>query len=198
MARASKKQLNNNLISQNNISDNLPRKRGRPVGSKNKTPSKIRKDTVQCVVSDEVRQKILSFNMILYKLPKLVDYNDIGEIDNRTDLFFTLCMQHSITPTVAAYSLSLGVDRHTLYNWLNGKSDRIKNQKCLHTLKTAYDFINSSYESLLTEGKIIPVSAFFLLQNNYGYKQQTDHVITAGNNENVTEEDITNRANLYD
>ena len=107
-------------------------------------------------------------------------------------------MQYNVSPTVAGYSLSLGVDRHTLYNWLNNKTESIKNKECFHILKTTYDFINNSYEQLLTEGKIIPVSAFFLLQNNYGYKQQTDHVIIANTNDNVTEEDIANKAGLID
>ena len=61
-----------------------------------------------------------------------------------------------------------------------------------------YDFINNNYEQLLTEGKIIPVAGFFLLQNNYGYKQQTDHVITANQENNVTDDDIANKAGLID
>ena len=66
----------------------------------------------------------------------------------------------------------------------------------LNLLKNIYAAINTQYEQLLTEGKIIPVSAFFLMQNNHGYKQQTDHVITAKQENQETEEDILNRANL--
>ena len=190
---------NNKLIQKNNLSvvqdEIITRKRGRPKGSKNSVKT-IRKDNIQNVVSDDIKQKILNFNMVLFKLPKLTDKNDLSQIQDRTDTFFNLCIQYAITPTLAAYSLSLGVDRHTLYNWLNGKSDAIKNTECLHILKTAYDFINSSYENLLTEGKIVPVSAFFLLQNNYGYKQQTDHIITAISDNQESISDITNRADL--
>ena len=113
-----------------------------------------------------------------------------------SNLFFNLCIQYNVSPTLAGYSFSLGVDRNTLYNWLNGKTERIKNKECFGLLKNAYDFINNSYEQLLTEGKIIPVSAFFLLQNNYGYKQQTDHVITAKQENEDNEQDIIDRANL--
>ena len=181
----------NNIIVQDN---NQVKKRGRPKG----TTGITRKDNIQCCVTDEVKRKILAFNMVLFHLPKITDRNDYTQIQDRTDLFFNLCIQHGITPTLAGYSLSLGIDRHTLYNWLNNKTEYIKNTECFHVIKNAYDFINSSYENLLTEGKIVPVSGFFLLQNNYGYKQQTDHVITANTNDNVTDNDIYNRAALYD
>ena len=58
--------------------------------------------------------------------------------------------------------------------------------------------INTQYEELLTQGKMIPVSAFFLLQNNHGYKQQTDHVITANQDNTLSLADISNRAGLLD
>lgn len=190
----------NNSVKNNNIipvqdPDNVQVKhRGRPKG----LPGKTRKDNIQSPVFDEVRKKILEFNMELFHLPKIPDYNDLQLVQDRTNLFFELCIQHGVSPTLAGYSFSLGIDRHTLYNWLNGKTESIKNKECFHILKNAYDFINNSYEQLLTEGKIIPVSGFFLLQNNYGYKQQTDHVITANTQDNVTDNDIMNKAGLIE
>ena len=172
----------------------VTRKRGRPKGITGKT----RSDNIQSVVTDEVKQKILKFNMALYHLPKITDKDNYEQISNRTDLFFNLCIEHGITPTLAGYALSLGIDRRTLWMWLNNKTEYIKNSDVYHILKMAYDFINSSYENLLTEGKIIPVSGFFLLQNNYGYKQQTDHIITANTENQETIQDISNRANLMD
>ena len=136
--------------------------------------------------------------MALFSLPRLPDYNDFQAISDRTKLFFDLCIEYNVSPTLAGYSMAFKINRVTLYNWLNGKTETIKNKECLNLLKNAYDFINNSYEQLLTEGKIIPVSAFFLLQNNYGYKQQTDHVIVSEQNNNVTDEDIYNKANLLD
>ena len=199
------KEKNNKLIQKNIIlNENAPsgsgngeivnRGRGRPKG----TTGITRKDNIQSCVPDDIKQKILSFNMILYKLPKITDRNDTIQIQTRTDQYFSLCIEHAITPTVAGFAFSLGIDRRTLWTWINNKNDVIKNQTVIDILKTAYDFINNSYEQLLTEGKIVPVSAFFLLQNNYGYKQQTDHVITTEQNNNVTDEDIYNKADLLD
>ena len=193
--KINKKSENNIIVSGSEQDENQVKKgRGRPKG----TTGITRKDNIQSPVFDEVRKKILQFNMVLFHLPKLLDYNDLQAIKERTDYFFTLCMQHAISPTLAGYAFSLGIDRVTLWNWLNKKTDRIKNQECFNVIKNACDFINNNYEQLLTEGKIIPVAGFFLLQNNYGYKQQTDHVITANQDNNVTEEDIANKAGLID
>ena len=178
-------------------SDNQVKHRGRPKGSVNTLKTSRHDRSVQSMVTDDKRQAILQFNMVLYKLPK-VDKDNPDSLQDRTDMFFTLCNEHNISPTVAAYAMSLGIDRITLWTWIDNKTGVIKNKECLNILKNAYVFINSQYETMLTEGKIVPVSAFFLMQNNHGYKQQTDHVITANTNDNVTEEDIANKANLLD
>lgn len=193
--KINKKSEKNIIVSGSGQDENQAKKgRGRPKG----TTGITRRDNINSPAFDEVRKKILAFNMVLFKLPKIANYNDLQLVQERTDLFFNLCVQHSVSPTVAGYSFSLGVDRHTLWNWLNGKTETIKNKECFHVIKNAYDFINNNYEQLLTEGKIIPVAGFFLLQNNYGYKQQTDHVITANTDNNVTDEDIANKAGLID
>lgn len=58
--------------------------------------------------------------------------------------------------------------------------------------------INTQYEELLTEGKMIPVGAFFLMQNNHGYRNQTDHVVVAQQAEEPNTDDIAARAGLLD
>ena len=201
---ATKNNKNNKLIQKNNsqlpepVKDEIiTHKRGRPKGSKN-TVKVTRKDNIQNILPDDVKRKILAFNMALYKLPRITDKNDLKQISDRTDMYFNLCSEYALQPTLSSYSLSLGIDRRTLWLWLKDNSDYIKNPEVYHILKTAYDFINSNYEALLTEGKIVPVSGFFMLQNNYGYKNTTDHVITTvqDNNDNVT--DISNRAGLLE
>ena len=201
-----KKIDNNNLIqlknknnSEKNIiisgSDNqdVKRGRGRPKG----TTGITRKDNIQNIVPDEVKQKLLRFNTAVYHLPR-VNREDPFDIKQRIDLFFELCEEYAVQPTVATFAMSLGIDRTTLWTWITNKNDVIKNKESIDMIKSAYTYINSSYELLLTEGKIVPVSAFFLMQNNHGYKQQTDHVITANVPDNVTDNDIMNKAGLLD
>ena len=135
--------------------------------------------------------------MTLSHLPP-VEKNNPVSVQDRTDYFFNLCVDYDISPTIAGYALSLGIDRVTLWTWLTGKVDYIKNTQVINIIKNAYSTINNLYEQLLTEGKIVPVSAFFLMQNNHGYKQQTDHVITANTQDNVTDNDIMNKAGLIE
>ena len=196
--KKSGKNKNNIDIIPGSNQDNLPVKhRGRPKGSTNAIKTSRPDRSVQGMVTDDKRQAILQFNMVLYKLPK-VNKNDPGDMQNRTDMFFELCNEYNISPTVAAYAMSLGIDRITLWTWITNKTDVIKNTECLNILKNAYTFINAQYENMLTEGKIVPVSAFFLMQNNHGYKQQTDHVIIANTQDNVTDNDIMNKAGLLE
>ena len=191
----------NNSVKNNNIipaqdPDNVQvkhRGRGRPKG----TTGITRKDNIHNIVPQEVKQRLMHFNMTLSHLPP-VEKNNPVSVQDRTDYFFNLCVDYDISPTIAGYALSLGIDRVTLWTWLTGKVDYIKNTQVINIIKNAYSTINNLYEQLLTEGKIVPVSAFFLMQNNHGYKQQTDHVITANTQDNVTDNDIMNKAGLIE
>ena len=49
---------------------------------------------------------------------------------------------------------------------------------------------------MLSTGKINPVAAIFLMKNNFGYKDQTDHVLTAKQEITETEESLIDRAGL--
>ena len=190
-----KSEKNNQAKTGSSDQDITVKKRGRPKGSKNKLPAKIRKDNVQAVLPDEIRERINNFNFALFQLEK-VNRNDDTMIMDRVKLYFSLCNDFSVSPTVASFANSLGIDRRTLWTWLTNKNNEIKNSKSLDILKNVYNTINSQYEMMLTEGKIIPVSAFFLMQNNYGYKQQSDHVLITNQEKEENTQDIVSRAGL--
>jgi hypothetical protein len=94
--------------------------------------------------------------------------------------------------------LAFDISRFDLFNWLNGRSKGITNSSCLLTIKRAYDRINSYYEHMMNTGKINPVAGIFLMKNNMGYKDTTDHVITANTNTDPTSDDISSKAGLLD
>ena len=48
----------------------------------------------------------------------------------------------------------------------------------------------------MNNSKINPVAGIFLMKNNMGYKDQTDHVIEARQEQTETEDSILQRANL--
>lgn len=174
------------------------RKRGRPKGSIDKTERKTRKDNTQFIVAEDDRIRMMKFNRILMKLSRITDKNNPEIMQARIDQYLQLCEDNRIMPTVSGLALSFGINRATLWDWISNTRGTVKNAECVDILKTAYAAINTQYEELLTEGKMIPVSAFFLLQNNHGYKNQTDHVIQANTEQALSLPDITQRAGLLE
>ena len=173
----------------------VQKKRGRPVGSKNKVKT-VRPDKQPTTQQGE-NTKFLTHDMKLYNLPK-IDVNDINQVEQRIKEYFSICAEDDIKPSVSSFALSLGISRITLFTWLTGKYKTVKSQECLNALKTAYDLINSYYEHLMNTGKINPVAGIFLLKNNYGYQDTTTHVIQTSDNADPTTEDITDKAGLLE
>lgn len=173
------------------------RKRGRPKGSIDKTERKKRTDNKMLRTEEGDNAKILQYSLALSKLPK-IDINDLQSVQDRIDQFFSICTAYDMKPAIASLALSFGCNRMTFFNWITGKYDVIKNRDCLDAIKNAYDIINSQYEILMNTGKINPVAGIFLMKNNLGYKDTTDHVITANNENQLSLPDITTRAGLLD
>ncbi len=166
---------------------------------KDKVPRKKRTDfnLSEQVPADE-KQLIVRYNVELFNLGKLKDPNDYDEVRERLATYFSISDRYQQVPTVAGMALALGIDRRTLWTWMEQKVGVIKNQAVMDTLKRVYNMITSQYEGLLTQGKIVPVAGFFLMQNNFGYKNQTDHVVVAQAAEDPGTEDIAARAGLLE
>lgn len=179
-------------MSESVIPINMVGKRG-----KDKTPRKKRTDSsIQTAVPDDTRQKIICHDIMVRRIGKLSDPNNLDEVNYHIDQYLDLCMNNLVSPTVAGLALSLGIDRRTLWQWMEGINNVIKNPEVKDTLKSVYSQIATMYEEMLTEGKIVPVSAIFLMKNNHGYKDQTDHILTARQDIPETEDSIIDRAGL--
>ena len=170
------------------------RKRGRPRGSgrKGSRPD----SSIQNSLPEAVKSNILRHNMRLYNLDRVKDRNNPVEISERLQTYFSLCASDNIMPTIAGMAFSLGINRVTLWDWINGKRETIKSPDVVNILKNAYSFIESQYEDMLTNGKIIPVSAFFLMKNNFGYQDTSNLVVSANNEHTENIEDIASKAGL--
>ena len=176
--------------------NNTPQRRGRPKGSTDKKKRKTRLDNTQYIIPEDDRRKVLAHDIEVMKLGKLKNRNDPEELTNRIEVYYSICLRNGIMPTVAGFALALGIDRTTLWDWISNRKGIIQSQQVSDILKNTYAQINAQYEELLTQGKMIPVSAFFLMQNNHGYKQQTDHIITANQDNTLSISDISERAGL--
>lgn len=191
---------NNILIEKNNklITDDIvTRKRGRPKGSKNTVKTTRPDKNPYNGNSQGDNTKILRYSLELSRLPS-IDVNDIEQVKQRVNEFFTISELHDMKPAIASLALSFGINRVTLFNWLTEKTNTVKNPECLNAIKNAYDIINSQYEIYMNNGKINPVAGIFLMKNNMGYKDTTDHVITTSNENQDSINDISNRANLLE
>lgn len=172
---------------------------GRPKGAKDKHPRKIRYDnSFETSMTEVDRGRIVKHNLELWRLGKLKDRNNVNEVRDRVETYFYICSKNNVMPTVAGFALALGIDRTTLWLWLDNKTGVIKNPEVLDALKEVYSMINAQYEALLTEGKGIPASSFFLMKNNYGYKDVQDHVVIAQQAEEPDTGEIAARAGLLD
>ena len=172
---------------------------GRPKGAKDLKPRKTRYDnSFETSMSEVDRGRIVKHNLELYRLGKLKDRNNADEVRDRVETYFYICSKNNVMPTVAGFALSLGIDRTTLWLWMDNRTGVIKNPEVLDALKEVYSMINAQYEALLTEGKGIPASSFFLMKNNYGYKDVQDHVVIAQPQMEPDTADIASRAGLLE
>lgn len=175
--------------------ETVQKKRGRPKGSTNKT--KRHDHDINALTEPGDNAKILQYSLALSKLPK-IDVNNLQSVQARIDQFFSICAAYDIKPAIASLALSFGCNRITFFNWITGKYDVIKNKECLNAIKNAYDIINSQYEILMNTGKINPVAGIFLMKNNMGYQDTTQHIIQANTEQALSLPDITQRAGLLE
>lgn len=161
---------------------------------KDKHPRKKRIDHILPDNSDD-NSRMMIYHMKLLSLGNLVDKNNPEEVTNRIMDYFSICGEMGFRPAVASLALAFGIDRATLWTWINGTGG-VKNPAVIDSIKRAYAVINSSYEDMMNNGKINPVAGIFLMKNNLGYKDQTDYVVTARQDQQETEEALLDRAGL--
>ena len=114
--------------------------------------------------------------MAIYNLPE-IDTNNEEQVRERIGVYFKLCAEREMKPSVSGMAMALGVDRMTLWKWVNGATPS-KPKGVIDTVKKAYHILNFMIEEYMQNGKINPVSGIFLMKNNFGYRDQTVVVVT--------------------
>ena len=171
------------------------KKRGRPKGSTDKQERKKRIDR-DIQTTDTGKNTITTkFAMALNSLPK-IDINNPEEVNNRINEYYSICAAFDLKPTIAMLAFAFGVNRGTLFNWINGRTETLQNKESFNAIKNAFNLIASLYETYLNDGSMTPVSAFFLMKNNYGYKDTTDYIVTAKQEKAMDLNDIVSRSGL--
>lgn len=138
---------------------------------------KVRKrpdSTVQTMPGDNA--KYTAHNLMLYRL-KPVSFESAEEIDERIETYFDICQQNDMKPSVAGFSLALGVDRRRLWEIITGKV--VKPDAVVDSLKRAYLILNAQMEDYMQNGKINPVSGIFLMKNSFQYQDKQEIQVSA-------------------
>lgn len=150
------------------------------VKQKQKRPKKSEQMSVHTEPGDNT--KYLTVSLALAKLPK-VDFTKPEQVEERLLQFFELHAQNDMKPTVMGMGLALGVDRRRLWEMKSGVAKGGLTPYDLPTetldlIKRAYDILENLMENYTQNGKINPVSAIFLMKNNFGYQDKTEYVVT--------------------
>lgn len=121
-----------------------------------------------------------------------VDLNNVDDVQQRLDDYFALYAKYDKKPTVSGLAFALGHKRTWLHCVVNDKPTGGTNYKAplpqpvTNLIKKAYNLIEILWEGYMNGSKINPVAGIFLAKNNFGYRDQTEHVLTP----NTTTEDI--------
>ena len=110
------------------------------------------------------------------------DLHDPAQVKQRLLDYFQICADFDMKPAVNALALALGTNRQRLWEIAteNEKQLSIPAESKAY-IKQAYDSLQVLWESYMQNGKINPVSGIFLAKNHFGYKDQTEYVLTPNN-----------------
>lgn len=124
--------------------------------------------------------KYITHSLEVSSLPQ-VDMTEPELVLERVSEYFRLCAKNDMKPSVAGMALAFGVDRKTLWAWVNGVDSAYIPQESRNSLKKAYQLLNAQMEDYMQNGKINPVSGIFLMKNNMGYQDKQEFVLTPNN-----------------
>ena len=142
--------------------------------AKRKSPPRPQQQ-VQTDPGDNAKYLAHSMKMWDWQKP---DMGDANAVQQRVTDYFLLCNADDMKPTVTGMALAFGVNRKTLWKWVNGIQCEFVSNESRDTLKKAYSILEAQMENYMQYGKINPVSGIFLMKNNMGYEDKTEMVIT--------------------
>lgn len=119
--------------------------------------------------------KYLRFNLTLADMPP-VDFSDVQTVKDRIHLYFLMCIEQDMRPTITALSLALGVNRR-MFSVIEAGS---KGKEVALAFRGAKAIVEAQLQDYMHNGAVNPLQGMFELNNNYGYKNQIDVVTTDG------------------
>lgn len=171
------------------------KKRGRPTTKKSKKtvshPEWVAKPSRNPNMSIDLNSvkgentKYMIVNNALFTMPK-IDITDPKQVSDRIIEYYNLYLQNDLRPTVSGLAMALnGHKRLWLWAVAHDQPHGSTNSnppklpvEVKDLIKQAYDMLEVSWESYMIGGVINPVTGIFLAKNNFGYKDQTETILT--------------------
>ena len=112
---------------------------------------------------------------VLMSQPRF-DSSSQESVSDRFMWYLDVCEQFDDRPTVEGFALASGYSREHLRRMKDGDVKGVPEDVRL-TLKRVWDMLNQIMAQYMIDGHLNPVTAIFLLKNNFGYRDQSEQVI---------------------
>ncbi len=103
-----------------------------------------------------------------------IDIRDPEQVKERCEWYIEQCINDDVRPTVMGFCNSLGIERHTLMDWLHGTYRSDSHQSII---KKYFNLLNELWENYMNNGEINPAAGIFLGHNHFGYREHSDNVV---------------------
>lgn len=143
---------------------------------KRKRPDKTEMMSVHTDPGDN--RKYLEHSLKMWNWPQ-VHLDDPLEVQERVGMYFSLCEEDDMKPTVSGLGLALGYDRRRLWEIVNNITDHTASlvPETRDVIKKAYQILTVQMENYMQNGKINPVAGIFLMKNNMDYKDKQEVIV---------------------
>ncbi len=124
------------------MADEIVKKRTRP----------DRKEALSVHTEPGDNRKYLEHSMVMLDWPD-VNVREPEQVKERMGMYFALCAQDDMKPSVAGMALAFGVDRTTLWKWANGVDSKTLPTESRNLVKKAYQLLNAQMENYMQNGE---------------------------------------------
>lgn len=146
--------------------------------------------------------KLIQKNLMVAQLPK-IDLTDVNQVEGRIKEYLAIENAYNNRPTVSGLAMCLnGMDRHGIREIVTGNFGNTRGTitrlpvEVTALIKKYYALLTNLWEDYMQSGQINPVSGIFLGKNNFGYRDQTEYIVTPNTAPEYNESEIRERLSL--
>lgn len=126
-----------------------------------------------------IREARIAFDggMERKKLPP-IDISDPEQVKQRISEYLDYCELNDKKPSPIAMAAWLGVSRDALNHWKRGE---YRSETHHDIIEKAYTLMEEIWYDFMQNGRVNPASGIFLAKNMFGYRDETQVVVTPNN-----------------